>query len=230
MNYRLWNEETIKKWRLGFFPENYNELIKFCNNKSISNKDLEEQCIIKYNNSFFYNRVIFPVFDSKNDIISITGRVLNDNKPKYFNTVFDKGKNLYGINYAKESIRKNDLVYLFEGNADVITAHQYEIKNSVCFMGTAITIDQLILLSRYTKNIIIMLDKDEAGFKALKAFNKRMENYKNIIKEMNIKRVFLDKTKDTDEFLKLYGKNEFVSYIETFLKDKDKQYRLSSVA
>ena len=233
---RKWSQESLDKWELGFFPNKDLLSLKVrVKSAGMTIEDLTSVYIMKENQgqsdwSAFFNRIIFPVCDFKGKHIAITGRVLDKKiKPKYFNTEFEKAKTLYGLNFAIPAIREQDIVYVFEGNADVITAHQHGVENSVCVMGTAMTDDHLILLSRYTKNIVLLFDNDTGGLKALNTFNKKNLDEKR--KSTNIYRCsfkhFTDKYyKDTDDFITDLGKQDFVDFVNRCVQDRNIQKTL----
>lgn len=230
MKKRNWNEETIDKWRLGYFPNNDILSLKVkIRNEGIPEEDLISNGILnRYGQSFFSGRLTFPVIDVWGDEIAMTGRTLIENiKPKYFNTVYEKGKNLYGLHLAVPEIIKTKRVYIFEGNADVISAHQFGIKNSVCVMGTALGEDNFILLSRYAKEIVVIFDNDTGGKKALSSFNdKKIDEART---ETKVYRCVFNKFKDADEFLNNSGKDEVVKYIEEFIANPKIQIKLKNL-
>ena len=115
----------------------------------------------------FRNRVMFPVFDVKGKVIGFGGRVLDDSKPKYLNSpetmIFQKGTNLYGLNFAIKNKLQEDYMIIVEGYMDLIALHQYGITNTVASLGTALTVNQARLLKRYVNKVIISYDADLAG-------------------------------------------------------------------
>jgi DNA primase len=227
---RDWNEETIKKWRLGFFPNERMLELKFrAAENGISDRELFENYICRSNGSTMLgDRIIFPIWSEWNPSpIAVTGRVLDSNiKPKYFNTDFDKGKILFGLNFAHEMMEEKNGVYIFEGNADVITAHQHGIKNSVCCMGTALTVDHLTLVSQHAENAVLLFDNDDGGRRALASFNKKNPDNEGL----NIFRCFLEGAKDADEFLRKFGAEEFSRFVKEKRKDTNLQNALRKFA
>jgi len=224
---RNWSKQTVDKWELGYFPpDNLLDLKVKIVNAGGRQEDMAQNGIAKGDRSIFFDRTIFPVYDTWGKRIAITGRVFNENvKPKYFNTVYEKAKILYGLNHAKESILKTGRVYVFEGNADVITSHQFGIENSVCIMGTTFSEDHYILLSRYAKEIVLVFDNDAGGQKALVSFNKKqMER-----PETKVFRCIFNKYKDADEFLNKEGKDKVLTYIESSMLNSGEQYRLKNI-
>jgi DNA primase len=229
MKIRGWTDETVEKWGLGFFPANDLLALKIMvRNDGYDNDVLFESGVLRGESSLFFDRVIFPVFNTWGKVVAITGRTLRESvKPKYFNTVFEKSKTLYGLNFAFKKILETQIVYVFEGNADVITAHQHGISNSVCCMGTALGEDHIILLSRYAKNIVLIFDNDTGGQGALKSFNKReIEKGKS---EINVFRCLLDKHKDVDEFLNNENAESLLNYISKKIEDTSEQNKLKQI-
>jgi DNA primase len=227
---RNWNEETMNKWKLGFFPQNDVLSLKVkIRNVGGSEDDLVSNGILnKYGQSFFSGRITFPVVDAWGNEIAMTGRALTEViKPKYFNTVYEKGKNLYGLHLAIPEIVATKRVYVFEGNADVITSHQFGIKNSVCVMGTTLSEDHFLLLSRYAKEIVLIFDNDAGGKKALASFNEKKIDTER--KETTVYRCMFNGYKDADEFLNKTSKEEVVKYIEDFIANPKLQSKLKNI-
>ena len=223
---RNWTQETQDKWALGYFPPNtvLGLKVKIINNGG-HESDLDHHGVCKNGRSLFYDRLIFPIYDTWGKKVAITGRVFGDQKPKYFNTVYEKTKILYGLNYAIESILKTGRVYVFEGNADVITAHQFGIENAVCIMGTTFSEDHYILLSRYAKEIVLVFDNDAGGQKALASFNKKQIERP----ETKVFRCMFNKYKDADEFLNKEGKDEVLTYLESSISNAREQHKLKNI-
>ncbi len=241
---RQWTQATLDKWKLGFFPANDILSLKvITRNNGGSEDDLEDAYIInkKRNWSIFSDRLIFPVFDVWHKAIAITGRTLQDDvKPKYFNTFYEKGKNLYGLNFAIEEIIKQKRAYVFEGNADVVMSHQYGITNSLCCMGTTFSEDHFNLLSRYAKDIVLIFDNDAGGQGALGRFNEKgidrgkteTNVYRCTLKDEQLND-FLDaegeKIKDADEFLKSFGGEKFLDMINATISNRALQERYRAI-
>ena len=171
-------DESMEKFIIGFAPNGWDRIIKFMKSQKVKEKDLEEiGLIVKKKNTIGYydrfrNRIMFPIQDSIGRIIGFGGRKLEnrDDIPKYLNTsdnkLFHKGKSLYGFYNAEQYIRKEDCVFIVEGYLDVISMYQAGIMNVVAPLGTALTKDHIEFIIRYTKNIYLALDQDEAGQKA----------------------------------------------------------------
>jgi len=237
MGVRGWSKETIDQWEIGFFPPKTLLDLKIrVKDSGLSIDDLESVHIVsnygtKGYQSRFFGRIVFPIKNEFGEYISITGRAIDGSEPKYYNTEFSKGTHLYGLDQAIDSIRKNDIVYVFEGNADVVTAHQYGIKNAVCVMGTAFREDHLTILSGYTSRVVLVFDNDTGGQSALGSFNERgFDRKKNGVKVLlssfvNFKTVH----KDADAFLIANGKDAFLDLMNKNIDDVLFQNKLRSV-
>lgn len=201
------SEETIKKFGLGYSDKYSDDLYKYMKAKGYSDELLREAGLFNADErrgmyDKFWNRVIFPIMDVNNRVIGFGGRVMGDGKPKYLNSpetkIFDKSRNLYGLNVARTT-RKNYLI-LCEGYMDVISMHQAGFTNAVASLGTALTSGHASLLKRYTQEVFLLYDSDEAGIRAsLRAIP--------ILREagVNAKVVSLKPYKDPDEFIKNMG-------------------------
>ena len=241
MKKRGWSQETVDQWELGYFP--HKEILNLkvrAKSNNVAIEDLEDVHVLrkkrglKAHDSIFCGRIIFPIKDEFGKTISITGRTLiEEEKPKYYNTEFEKGNHLYGLYLAIEEIRKRNIVYVFEGNADVVTAHQFGIKNTVCVMGTAFRDDHLILLSGYAKNVVLIFDNDTGGKGALGSFNakhieeKRSKGVK--LFRCSLKDYTKKQYKDVDDFLSGSGREEFLNFIDRSIKDGGIQRRLRDI-
>ena len=170
------NRETVERFTLGFAPESWDALLKHLTGRGHSEQSLVEAGLLterddgrRYDR--FRNRLIFPIRNRDGQIVGFGGRALGDGKPKYLNTaqtaVFDKSSVLYGIDLAKDAIRKSDTAVIVEGYVDAIMAHQVGHANVVASMGTALTEQQVGLLKRLTARIVLALDADAAGQAAM---------------------------------------------------------------
>ena len=167
------NDETIETFQLGYAPYDFNWLHSFLIKKNYTEQFLKESGLFsKKKSSFplFINRLVFPVFSVRDEIIGFSGRELGTRGPKYINTpetiLFHKGSQLFGISKAIKEIRQMRKFVLCEGNIDVLALHQSGIKNAVAPLGTAFTPDQAKLLKRYADSGVIVFDGDSAGEKA----------------------------------------------------------------
>ena len=205
------SEETMKKFGLGYALKTPNDLTLYLKNKGYSDDLLVEAGISAFDERFglhdkFWNRVIFPIQDMNHKVIGFGGRVMGEGTPKYLNSpetmVFDKSRNLYGLNFARTSRAGNFI--LCEGYMDVIAMHQAGFTQAVASLGTAFTSGQANLLRRYTDEVLLSYDSDGAGTKAaLRALE--------ILKEAGLtgKIINLEPYKDPDEFMKHLGKEAF---------------------
>ncbi|MDY4737621.1 DNA primase [Terrisporobacter sp.] len=212
------SDKTIKKFGLGYSIYSWNSLMDYLLSIGYEKKDLVKSGLVTHkedDNKYydrFRNRVMFPIFDYRGNVIGFGGRVLDDSLPKYLNSpdslIFNKRFNLYGLNYAKKSI-KNDTLILVEGYMDLISLYEHGIENVVATLGTALTNEQGKLIKRYASTAIISYDSDEAGIKAtLRAIDiLRGQN-------INVKILNLKDCKDPDDFIKKYKKEGFLQALE----------------
>ncbi len=168
------SEKTMRQFRIGYVPDEWNILYNELKD-SFDEKDiLESGLVIKNENGRLYDRfrgrIMFPIFDTTGKVIAFTGRVLNsENKetPKYVNSpetqLFSKSHVLYGLNFAKQAVRKHNFIVLVEGQMDVIMSHQMGYANTVASSGTAFTQDQLQMIAKLTPNLVLAFDSDSAG-------------------------------------------------------------------
>ena len=213
---RKLSDETIHKFGLGYSNKYGNDLYKYLKSKGISDELLAQSGLMNVDEKRgmydkFWNRVIFPIMDVNGRVIGFGGRVMGDGKPKYLNSpetrVFDKSRNLYGLHIARTSRKKYMLVC--EGYMDVISMHQAGFTNAVASLGTALTSQHASLLKRYTDEVILTYDSDEAGVKAaLRAIP--------LLKEAGVATKVLSMLpyKDPDEFIKALGTEEFQKRID----------------
>ena len=205
------SEETMRKFGLGYSDKFGGGLYKFLKSKGYSGERLRESGLFNVDERHgmydkFWNRVIFPIMDVNNRVIGFGGRVMGDGKPKYLNSpetkIFDKSRNLYGLNIARTT-RKKYLI-LCEGYMDVISMHQAGFTNAVASLGTALTSGHASLLKRYTQEVLLLYDSDEAGIRAaLRGIP--------ILRDagVNSRVVNLKPYKDPDEFIKNMGAEAF---------------------
>lgn len=166
------SDQTIAECKLGFAQDKWDCLITHLRQKNVPLALLEKAGLImpKDNGGYydrFRNRIVFPIIDVKDRIIGFGARVLDNSLPKYINSpetpVYTKGKNLFGLNFAKDQIRQDDFVVIVEGNLDFMIPYQQGLKNIVASLGTALTPEQARLLKRYTHNVVMVYDADLAG-------------------------------------------------------------------
>ena len=219
---RCIKEETIKRYGLGYSIDNWHALMNYLKKRGYKEEILLEAGLIlrseKKGNLYdrFRNRVMFPVFDVKGNVIGFGGRVLDDSKPKYLNSpetiIFQKGINLYGLNFAIKNNLKEDFIIIVEGYMDLIALHQAGITNVVASLGTALTVNQARLLKRYVSKVIISYDADVAGQTATL---RGLEILKNA--GFEIKVLTVPQGKDPDEFVRNNGKEAFLRLIDEAL-------------
>lgn len=208
-------DETILHFGLGYAGQGGGELYRYMRKEGYSDQVLKETGLFKMDErgayDKFWNRVMFPIMDANNRVIGFGGRVMGDAKPKYLNSpetrIFDKSRNLFGLNYAKRGKRSN--MILCEGYMDVIALHQAGFTNAVASLGTAFTEQQANLIRRYTDEVLLTYDSDGAGVKAaMRAIP--------MLRRAGItgKVIHMEPYKDPDEFIKNLGADEFEKRIE----------------
>lgn len=208
--------ETMRRFGLGYASQYSDELYRYLKQQGISDALLKESGLMTVNErqgiyDKFWNRVMFPIMDVNGKVIGFGGRVMGDAKPKYLNSpetiVFDKSRNLYGLHIARTSRKKYLIVC--EGYMDVISLHQAGFTNAVASLGTALTSQHASILKRYTDEVILTYDSDEAGIKAtLRAIP--------LLKTAGIatKVLHMEPYKDPDEFIKALGMEAFQDRID----------------
>ncbi|SCY54245.1 DNA primase [Butyrivibrio sp. INlla14] len=204
-------DETMQHFGLGYANVTSDDLVKHLKKLGYQDSQIIEAGLASYDEKYgthdkFWNRVMFPIQDASNKVIGFGGRVLGDGKPKYLNSpetpIFDKSRNLFGLNYAKNA--RAGYMIICEGYMDVIAMHQAGFNMAVASLGTAFTPGQAMILKRYTDEVILSYDSDEAGTKAaLRGIG--------ILKEAGLKGKVLDLRphKDPDEFIKNEGREAF---------------------
>ena len=218
MNYlkkRELGDETIQRFGLGYSSMYSDDLYRYIKSKGYKDDILKESGLFTYGDGKvtdkFWNRVMFPIMDMNNRVIGFGGRVMGDGKPKYLNSpetkLFDKSRNLYGLNIARTSRKPN--IIICEGYMDVISLHQAGFNQAVASLGTALTSGQASLMKRYTDQVLITYDSDGACVKAaLRAIP--------ILKEAGLttKVINMKPYKDPDEFIKGLGAEAFQERID----------------
>ncbi len=213
---RQLSDETIHKFGLGFANMTSDDLTRYLKSKGYEDKLIQEAGLATFDEKYgmhdkFWNRVMFPIQDINHRVIGFGGRVMGDAKPKYLNSpetmIFDKSRNLYGLNFARTA-RTNNII-LCEGYMDVIAMHQAGFTQAAASLGTAFTAGQANLLRRYVQEVILAYDSDGAGVNAaLRAIG--------ILKEVGLtgKVLNLEPYKDPDEFIKNLGQDAFKERIK----------------
>ena len=212
------SEQIIKDFGLGYASAYSDDIYQYLKRQGYNDQQLKESGLISYNEQRgpfdkFWNRVMFPIMDANNRVIGFGGRVMDGGKntAKYLNSpesrIFDKGKNLYGLNFARRS--RKEYIILCEGYMDTIVLHQAGFTNAVASLGTALTPGHASLLKRYTKEVLINFDSDEAG-------NNATLNAIPILKDagISVKVIDLNPHKDPDDFINALGPEEFKKRID----------------
>lgn len=212
---RALSAATINHFGLGFAPNQWDALLKHMRAKGSQPAELVDAGLARKGQKGYYdnfrNRVMTPIIDVRGNVIAFGGRVLDDSKPKYINTgdtlVYKKTNELFALNFAKDS--KEDALILCEGYMDVIAMHQAGFTNAVAGCGTALTTEQVRLISRYAKEVILTYDADEAGQKALQ---KAMTLFDQT--DVKVRIPALVGGKDPDEIIRTYGRDKFKGMLE----------------
>ena len=217
LNYALGRgmpKSTIIRFGIGYAPDSWTDLVDTLRRKGYTDEELKESGLVtvsqKNGNLFdrFRDRLMFPIIDVRGNVIAFGGRIMkNDDKAaKYLNSpetlIFNKRKNLFGLNISKKT--KLDYMILVEGYMDAIALHQYGFDCAVASLGTSLTEEHAVLLSRYTENIVLIYDGDQAGQRAAQRAIPMLEKA-----GLNVKVLTLKDAKDPDEYLKKYGADKF---------------------
>lgn len=210
------SDETMHRFGLGYAGKDGGELIAYLRQKGFEDDLIKEAGLANYSErrglaSQFWNRVMYPIQDGRHRVIGFGGRVMGEGEPKYLNSpetpVFDKRRNLYGLNFARTS--RSGYMIICEGYMDVISMHQAGFHQAVASLGTAFTPEQALLLHRFTDTVLLAYDSDDAGVKAaLRGIG--------ILREAGLTGKVIDMRpcKDPDEFMKKMGKEAFQERIE----------------
>jgi DNA primase len=236
-------DETIKEFKLGFARDSFGGAYEHLLDKGFKKSDAINAGVLISKDTAgdnvydrFRLRLMFPIFDDRGRVIGFGGRALKkDEQPKYLNSpesvVYHKGNILYGMNFAKPHIREKDFVVVVEGYMDLISSYQSGVKNVVASSGTALTKEQLKLIKRYTKNLVLSFDTDDAGLEAL---THAIENAQPM--DFNIKVLLVpDGHKDPDECAKASPEKwrnvveNAIPYLEFFLENWAARYDLSKI-
>ena len=216
--------KTIRQFGLGAAPDSWDSLINHLKSKGFTISEMISANVVgKSQRGSYYDRfrkrVMFPIINIRGNVVGFSGRAMpGEDKQggKYVNTsdtpVYKKSENLFGINYAKNNC--SNQIILVEGNMDVISLHQAGFNNAVAPLGTAFTPEQVNLIARYTKEIVLMLDADAAGQKAIKRASQLLEN-----SGLNVRVVVIPDGKDPDEFIKKNGPDRFRALLEGAVSD-----------
>ena len=238
LNRRKISRRTATNFGLGASLDSWDSLLTAMLQKGFTKAELLAAGLVVQNQQGrlydkFRNRLMFPVIDVRGDVVAFGGRVLDKSEPKYMNTsetmVYSKRRVLYGMNLAKKSKRGN--IILCEGNIDVITLHQAGFDNAVASMGTALTVEQIRLLSRYTKELVLCYDNDEAGKNATQKAIDLLNNSEFSVKVLQLPRRLENGQyvkQDVDDFIKFHGREAFEALLTG--SENHIEFRMDAVA
>ena len=220
LEHRNVSRDMIEKFEIGYSLDQWNSLLDYLSKNQFNEDHIQKAGLILEKNDKKYdrfrNRLIFPIHNISGKVIAFGARIISEkkNQPKYVNSpetpLYVKSNVLYGLYQAKNIIRKSDNCILVEGYTDVISLFQIGIENVVSSSGTSLTINQIKLISRYTKNITILFDGDKAGINAsLRGMDLILEN------DLNVKIVSFPEGEDPDSYSKAVGKDKFLDYVKS---------------
>jgi len=225
-------EETIKKLRIGYAPDGWEGILNFFQKKNVHGSFVEKAGLAISNEKGGYydrfrKRPIFPILDLKNRVLGFGGRVLDSSLPKYMNSpetyVYSKGRNLYGLNFTRDFIKKQGYALIVEGYLDFIIPYQAGVTNIVATLGTALTVDQVKLLKRFANTVIMVYDPDEAGEAA------SLRNMDLFLGEgVNVYIAELPKGFDPDGYIRKFGADDFIKLTKSSKNLFD--YKLSKLS
>jgi len=225
--------DTVKQFQLGYVPQAWDSLLSYLRNAGFSIGVIEKAGLIiaRDNRDGYYdrfrNRIIFPIFDVKSQSIAFGARTMESNEVKYINSpetpLYTKGQHVYGLHLAKQAISQKDFVIIVEGYMDCLTPYQAGVQNIVASLGTALTIDQIRLLRRYTRNVVFLYDMDAAGEAAM------MRSLDTLIEEgMSVKVASLTEGQDPDSFVREAGVDAFYENVARALTVFDYKLKVLS--
>ena len=220
---------TLTKFGIGFAPNGWNGLVDAMKAKGYTDQELKDAGLVSEKNGRIYdrfrNRLMFPIIDVRGNVIGFGGRVMDDSTPKYLNSpetiIFNKRKNLFALNLAKKS--KLGYLILVEGYMDAVALHQYGFDCAVASLGTSLTQEHAVLLSRYTEQVVLIYDGDEAGQNATRRAIPMLE-----AAGIQVKVLRMHDAKDPDEYLRKYGADKFKVLLEE--ASNRVEYQLGAIA
>ena len=223
------SKSIVTRFGIGYAPQSWNMLVDAMKKKGYTDEELREADLVGEKNGRIYdrfrNRLMFPIIDVRGNVIGFGGRVLDNSTPKYLNSnetiIFNKRKNLFGMNLAKKT--KEPYMILVEGNVDVVALHQFGFDNAVASLGTSLTEEQVTLLSRYTEEVVLTYDSDEAGQRAAKRAIPMLEKA-----GIKVRVLQMQDAKDPDEFLQKFGRDKFKLLLEG--SSNRVEYQLNAIA
>lgn len=221
---RGFTQQTINKFGLGYALEGFHHFINYAKEKQYSEELLIKAGLVAEKNAnhfdFFRNRVLFPIHNTSGKVVAFAGRTLKSDKkiPKYINSaesdIYNKSRILYGLYHAKANIRKQDNCFVVEGYTDVISLHQAGVENVVATSGTSLTHDQVRIMKRYSENITLLFDGDQAGLQAA------LRGVDLILPQnVNVNIVALPQNHDPDSFINEFGYSGFQNYVDEKSQD-----------
>lgn len=222
-------KSTLTKFGIGFAPDAWTALTDAMRRKGYTDQELIDAGLVSQKGDRIYdrfrNRLMFPIIDVRGNVIGFGGRVMDDSTPKYLNSpetvIFNKRKNLFALNLAKKT--KLPYLILVEGYMDAVALHQYGFDCAVASLGTSLTEDHAALLTRYTEQVVLIYDGDEAGQRATRRAIPMLEKAGLRVKVLRMKRA-----KDPDEFLKKFGADQFKLLLEE--ASNRVEYQLNAIA
>ena len=222
-------KSTLTKFGIGFAPNSWNGLVDAMKAKGYTDQELKDAGLVSEKNGRIYdrfrNRLMFPIIDVRGNVIGFGGRVMDDSTPKYLNSpetiIFNKRKNLFALNLAKKS--KLGYLILVEGYMDAVALHQYGFDCAVASLGTSLTQEHAVLLSRYTEQVVLIYDGDEAGQNATRRAIPMLE-----AAGIQVKVLRMHDAKDPDEYLKKFGADKFKVLLEE--ASNRVEYQLGAIA
>lgn len=239
LNRRKISRTTAVNFGLGASPDAWDALLTAMTKKGYTKSELLEAGLVVQNRNGglydkFRNRLMFPVIDVRGDVVAFGGRVLDKSEPKYMNTqetpVYSKRRVLYGLNFAKKTKRPN--IILCEGNIDVVTLHQAGFDNAVASMGTALTVEQTRLLSRFTKELVLCYDNDSAGKIATDRALQILNNSEFTVRVLQLPRRRTEDgelvKQDADDFIKFQGAPAFEALLSG--SENGVEFRMAQIA
>ena len=218
LNKRKISKEIIEEFGIGLSLPKKDYLYQVLKSKNISDKDMQDLALVNFSNhpyDIFTNRIMFPLHDSNGKIIGFSGRIYNnESEAKYLNTretiIFKKGHLLFNYHRAKKYVRNKKSVILVEGYMDAIRMYSSGIKNVMAIMGTSLTKDQISLLRKLNSKIILCLDSDDPGRKAMYDIGQMLKNA-----NLEVEIVCLSKAKDPDEYISSFGIDAFINNLKS---------------
>ena len=226
---RALSQQTVARFGLGFSPNEWSALLDAMTQKGYTRQELlDAGLVVKSQKGGIYdrfrNRLMFPIIDIRGNVIGFGGRVMDDSTPKYLNSpetiIFNKRKNLFALNIARKT--KHPCIILTEGYMDAIALHQYGFDCAVASLGTSLTEEHANILAKYTQQVVLTYDGDEAGQNATQRAIPMLEKA-----GLQVKVLRMQGAKDPDEFLKKYGADRFSLLLDQ--SENQAEYRLESL-